>query len=166
MADFSNIPNFHLKLVFVTHFMLISLACMGRWAPGSYLFYNFVLIITILWSIHKHEADEPVQMCIFINGMSVVLDILVLAMCFPDSHEGRERFSAALAIIQVILRPFSTLFLAKLLQERSEMSGGGMGNLFSGPRSRNYEDMDKNAGPPPLATENHGGYDFTTAEQI
>ncbi|KAK4874523.1 hypothetical protein RN001_013883 [Aquatica leii] len=166
MADFSNLPNFHLKLVFVIHFMLISLACIGYWAPSSYLFYNFVLIIVLLWAIHKNDSDEPLQLCIFINGMSVILDIIIISMRFPDSHAGSERFSAALSIIHLIIRPFTTIFLVKLLQERSPTPGSGIANLFTGARNRSYEDMDKNTGPqlpPPTSSQ---GYDFTTAQQI
>ncbi|KAF5283496.1 hypothetical protein FQR65_LT13884 [Abscondita terminalis] len=167
MADFSNIPNFHLKLVFVIHFMLISLSCIGRWSPFSYLFYNFILAIVLLWSMHKHDSDEPLQLSIFVNGMSVILDIIIISMRFPDSHEGSERFSAALAIIHLIVRPFTTIFLVKLLQDRTLITGEGIGNFFTGSRNRNYEDMDKNAGPQlPQPTGNHGEYDFTAAQQI
>ncbi|KAF2882726.1 hypothetical protein ILUMI_23459 [Ignelater luminosus] len=161
MADFSSIPNFHLKIVFIAHFMLISFGSMGYWSSGSYLFYNFILILTLLWSIHRHDADEPLQMAIFINGISIILDIILLAMRFPDDHSASERFSAAMAILHLIVRPFSALYLAKLLQERSGASGG-VGNLFSGPRNRSYEDIDRNA----PANSNQGGYDFSTAQQI
>lgn len=162
MADFSSIPNFHLKIVFIAHFMLISLASLGSWCSQAYLFYNFVLIITLLWSIHRHDADEPVQMAIFVNGTSIILDIILLAMRFPDDHSASERFSAAMAILHLIARPFSALFLAKLLQERSGAAGG---NIFAGPRNHSYEDMDKNV-PPAHSQSSQGGYDFATAQQI
>jgi len=161
MADFSRIPNFKLKLVFVAHFMLISLSCMGNWSSGAYLFYNFVLILTLLWGIHKPDADEPLQIAIFVNGISIILDIILLAMRLPGSDHASERFSAAMAILHLVTRPFSALFLAKLLQDRGESSG--MGNLFAGPRSQSYEDMDRTAGP---VQSTQGGYDFSSAQQI
>ncbi|KAF5293747.1 hypothetical protein FQA39_LY03232 [Lamprigera yunnana] len=164
MADYSHIPNFHLKVVFIIHFILTSMAGIGYWTPPSYVFYNFVLIIVLLWSIHRSDTAEPLQFSIFINGTSIILDVLTLTMRFPDSHSASERFSAALAIILLLVRPATTFYLIRLFQERHSSDTG---NFFPSSHNRNYEDMDKNIGPPAEAQMAHqGGYDFSNAQQI
>ncbi|CAH1109716.1 unnamed protein product [Psylliodes chrysocephalus] len=57
---------------------------------------------------------------IVVNGSSVVLDIILLVMSFPGGDDrAREKFSAAVCILHLIVRPFSTILLIKNLEERS-----------------------------------------------
>lgn len=90
----------------------LSLPCFrgiqGYWSPDSYLFYNALFILTLLWGIHSKESDEPLQIvswmklkwnfivyvwiltwCFFqaviINVLSILFDVIVLAAYFPAS---------------------------------------------------------------------------------
>jgi hypothetical protein len=34
----------------------------GHWCPLSYLFYNLIFFLILLWAVHHREGDEPMQM--------------------------------------------------------------------------------------------------------
>lgn len=81
---------------------------------------------------------------------------------FDDVTAARERFSAAMVIINMILRPFTTAYLGKLIQQRTGATGSGIDSIFPGGRNTSYEDIDRTVGPRP----SQGGYDFQSAQQI
>ncbi|XP_019880816.1 uncharacterized protein LOC109608727 isoform X2 [Aethina tumida] len=157
MPNLSQIRNFNLKVIFLIHFTFISLSLMGHWTPSAYLFYNSILILLFLWSIYQDQNEEPLQLAIVVNGCSVILDILLLIMCYPY-RGAAEMFSAALCILHLIIRPFSVILLARDLETRSGVSAGLIGNRES------YEDIDRNV--PQTSGDKTGGYNYATAEQI
>ncbi|XP_018325833.1 uncharacterized protein LOC108737474 [Agrilus planipennis] len=160
MPDLTSVRNLNLKVIFLVHVIFVSLACMGGWSTNAYLFYNSILIISLLWGIYHPESDEPIQLGIVMNAISIILDILLLCFSFPSNHWARESFSAAVAILHLLARPISIIFLGKIHQERS---GTGI-DLFGG-RNRSYEDMDRST-PPTQPPATQGGYDFSTAQPI
>ncbi|KAL1488916.1 hypothetical protein ABEB36_014703 [Hypothenemus hampei] len=158
------IPNFNLKIVFLVHFIFISLSCMGFWSSNAYLFYNGILMFLLLWSIFNAQSQEPLQMAIVVNGTSIILDILLLILNFPSNNSvAGPKFSAAMAILHLLTRPMSTFVLIRNLEER----GGNPGNIssmFTGTRTESYEDIDRTAAPQSSAQS--GGYNFATAQPI
>lgn len=167
--DIASVPNFPQKAIFFTHFIFIALSAMGHWATNGYLFYNFILIILILWSMHNIQSSEPIQMAFMVNICSIVLDIFYLAFCYPNSYGAAERFSAALAILHLVARPFTTIYMLKILRERGD-EPNFLGGIFpAAPRATSYEDIDR-AQPPPPPPTNHGAnqhsYDFSNVQQI
>jgi hypothetical protein len=93
----------------------------GHWCPLSYLFYNLIFFLILLWAVHHREGDEPVQMvswllqisrktsqggwvawtgcvCLWqavaVGAVSIVLDVMVLSLYFPSSY--RECYSTVL----------------------------------------------------------------------
>ncbi|CAH0563561.1 unnamed protein product [Brassicogethes aeneus] len=123
MPSTSQIRNFNLKVIFLIHFCFIALSLMGYWATNAYFFYNAILILLLIWSIHHDQLQEPLQLAIVVNGCSIILDVLLLVMSFPNSHEARERFSVAMCILHMIVRPFSTFLLIRDLETRSAGAG-------------------------------------------
>lgn len=166
MPALNNIPNFHLKILFLVQLVFISLSTMGTWSGSSYLFYNFVLIILLLWGIHRPESEEPIQMALLVNSISILLDVFLLAFCFPGGPYVRDRFSAAMAILLLISRPFSCIYLARIIQERIGSTGpiSNVNNLFSTGRNESYEDIDRTASS--QQPGNSKSYDFNSAQQI
>lgn len=140
----AEIPNARLKLIFYVHFSLIVLALVGSWGSSAYLFYNLLFMITLLWSLFDNNAAESVQHAILINGISLVFDIILLATGFPHDGRSGDRFSAAMAILNLVVRPFSTILLHRILQERNGSLGPleGVSSIFAGQQS-NYQDIDK-----------------------
>ena len=68
------------------------------------------------------------------------------------SGSTSRRFSAGMAIVNMLLRPITAFFLYKMVSERQNLYGSGfqdsqLGEIFSGGNNRRgrYQDM----GPPP-----------------
>ncbi|CAH1116043.1 unnamed protein product [Phaedon cochleariae] len=163
MPELPPIRSFNLKVIFLTHFIFTSLSTMGHWNSLAYLFYNSLLIFLLVWSIYHDQSHEPIQLAIVVNGCSIILDILLLILDFPtgQNESGNNKFSAAMAVLHLIIRPFSTILLIRNLEERSGSPGVLTGILSRGNES--YEDIDSNRVPQSSST---GGYDFNNAQQI
>jgi len=141
MVDLSIIASAPIKMVFLAHYVLTAWAA-GHWCPVSYLFYNLIFFLLILWAIHNKESDEPTQMAVAVNAVSIVLDVLVIAMYFPDTGTvGSERFSACMAILNLILRPFTTLVLYRIYVERANATGATVPTIFGAQHRSPYEDI-------------------------
>nr|XP_023023216.1 type-1 angiotensin II receptor-associated protein [Leptinotarsa decemlineata] len=165
MPELSQIRSFNLKIIFLIHFIFISLSSLGTWSSTGYLFYNSILTILLIWAIYHEQSHEPVQLAIVVNACSIVLDILLLVMAFPSNpnYSAREKFSAAMAILHLIIRPFSSIVLIRNLEERSGSTGVLTGILGGGGggHDENYEDIDRGTVP-----HSNQGYDFTNAQAI
>lgn len=122
-----------LKVIFGVHLTLVSLGIQGYWSPDSYFFYNLLFHLVILWAIHCKDNVEPVQIAIAINVLAIFLDIITLAGFFPTSnrHAG-EKFSAAMAIINLLIRPVSTFYLIRNYNQRMGLDTDNFTNIFSG----------------------------------
>ncbi|XP_065335766.1 type-1 angiotensin II receptor-associated protein isoform X1 [Cloeon dipterum] len=154
-----------LKVTFLVHFLLIAWGVQGAWSPDSYLFYNAFFLITLLWSMHSPDSEDPVQMGLCVNLICIVLDIIVISVYYPSfiSLMGSERFSVGMAIINLLLRPVSCFGLYRGLQDRvgstsvTILPTGGtnvFGNMFGQTTPRGpYEDMDQSRGQPPVVPQ-------------
>lgn len=78
-----------------------------------------------------------------------------------------EHFSAAMAILNLILRPFTTIILYRILQERNGSMGPleNVANMFGQSRNQtgSYEDMDRHQSVPVSSQQQH---DFYQPQQI
>ncbi|XP_030754229.1 uncharacterized protein LOC115881017 [Sitophilus oryzae] len=162
------IPNFNIKVIFLVHFLFISISCMGSWSGNGFLFYNSLLIFLLLWSIFHSESQEPLQLAIVIDGFSVMLDIILLIMNFPTRddilhYSAGNTFSAAIAIIHLLIRPVLTYLLVRNLEDRGGNTGT-ISNMFAANRTESYEDIDR----PSPASQNtaQDGYTFASAQPI
>ncbi|XP_023701827.1 type-1 angiotensin II receptor-associated protein isoform X2 [Cryptotermes secundus] len=166
MVELSDIPSAPLKVVFVVHFILsawypanssilihdgvlpgkqigifVNMG-LGHWCPLSYLFYNLLFFLILLWAVHHKESDEPMQMAVAVNAVCLVLDVMVISLYFPRSNDGSERFSCGMAILNLIIRPFTTLVLYRIYVERANAVGAPLPTIFGGTAQRGpYEDI-------------------------
>ncbi|XP_026293467.1 type-1 angiotensin II receptor-associated protein [Frankliniella occidentalis] len=156
MVDLSNVQNKPLKLIFLVHFILITWGIQGFWSPDSYLFYNGLFILSLLWGIHHRESDEPLQIAVIINVLAILFDVIVLAAYFPATFRSSERFSIAMAILNLVIRPVTSVILCRIANERigGEFSGRNtLGDIFGRgdtvapgrPRAA-YDDIDNPSG--------------------
>lgn len=44
------------------HFVFISLSSIGHWTSAGYVYYNFVLILLLLWAIKEQDEALPLQL--------------------------------------------------------------------------------------------------------
>ncbi|KYN33533.1 hypothetical protein ALC56_12245 [Trachymyrmex septentrionalis] len=104
MPNLTNLSHFSLKIIFAIHLLLVSWGMQGTWCPKSVLFYNLLFFVCIFWAVHNVESDEPLQ---FVNGS--------------------EKFSAAVMVINLIVRPISSIYLLRIGQERN----GNLATVFA-----------------------------------
>ncbi|XP_056643214.1 uncharacterized protein LOC130896407 isoform X4 [Diorhabda carinulata] len=111
-------PTTLLKIVVVIHYLLSVLGAIGSFNPFVYLFYNFVVIFLLIWSIYG-KNDEPLKLAIVINMCSIILDALYIVALADDLSGFRNSLSAAASLIHLIFRPFSILLLIKKEEKRN-----------------------------------------------
>ena len=162
MVDFSNVQNKTLKAIFIVHFILITWGIQGFWSPDSYLFYNALFMLALLWGIHSKESDDPLQIAVIINVLSILFDVIVLAAYFPASFRSSERFSVAMTILNLVIRPVTSVILCRVASERGggDFAGRGtFGDIFGRgdtvapgrPRAA-YDDIDSAGGHQSIPT--------------
>ena len=64
-----------------------------------------MLLSCLLLSIVSPDSEELVGLTIIINSVSVLIDIVILCVYYPNMAETRvEEFSAVIAVFHMILR--------------------------------------------------------------
>ncbi|XP_054265960.1 type-1 angiotensin II receptor-associated protein isoform X1 [Macrosteles quadrilineatus] len=148
-VDLNSVPSINLKIIFGVHFILITWGIQGHWSPDSYFFYNLVFILTLLWGIHCKDKAEPIQIAMVIDGVSVLLDIFAVGMNTPSVYAG-EKFSVAMALLNLALRPITVVLLGRVCADRMGLDDGfpaRFGNLFGERETRGpYEDIERGSG--------------------
>ncbi|XP_076302355.1 uncharacterized protein LOC143220621 [Lasioglossum baleicum] len=150
MPNISSISHYPLKVIFAIHLVLVTWSIQGFWCPKSVMFYNLLFFVCLLWAIHNIESDEPLQFALFINVLSILLDIVTLAVYFPTNYVHTymsyaftsEKFSAAIMIINMIARIVTSIYLLRIGQAR----GGSLAAMFTtssamGFGRQDYEDI-------------------------
>jgi len=97
------------KIIFLAHFFLIFLAVLGNWSPQGYVIYNSIYLYLLLILCLQVPNEENVFMCLSVNLISILLDIIFIAVHFPNNRLASVtgEFSAVMAIFNLILRLFS-----------------------------------------------------------
>lgn len=114
-----------LKVVVIVHFVLTVWATMV-FLGESYIYMNAFILAFGVWAIISPESVDAMFMFLILNVISVVLDIIFIAIF--ASMPGREsqvavifntyRFSLGMAILNLILKPFTSYILFRLYQDR------------------------------------------------
>ncbi|KAL6443731.1 hypothetical protein ACFW04_001667 [Cataglyphis niger] len=142
MPNITNLSHFPLKIIFAIHLVLVAWSTQGNWCPQSVLFYNLLFFVCILWAVHSNESDEPLQFALFINVISIFLDVVTLSVYYPSDFSASNKFSAAFMIINLIARPISSMYLLRIGQGRN----GSLATVFApspamGYGRQDYEDI-------------------------
>uniref|UniRef100_A0A1L8DKD8 Putative angiotensin 2 type i receptor-associated protein n=2 Tax=Nyssomyia neivai TaxID=330878 RepID=A0A1L8DKD8_9DIPT len=125
------------KLVTFVHLTLLSNAMLSNWSPQAYIFYNVFFMVSLFWSLHSKESVDAVYMATLIDAVSFILDLI----CIIGYFSAHTPWSVTFAIINLVVRPFSTLLLQRELTER----GGSLNPaaIFPTTEQRSYEDIDR-----------------------
>ncbi|KAK3578021.1 hypothetical protein CHS0354_027234 [Potamilus streckersoni] len=154
-----NPPQFTLKAVIFIHFILTVWATMSGFLSSTYNYMNlFVLMVGVLGIVFEEHADI-VFMFFLLHVFTILEDILLLGLYqpransifekegFDESRRNEYRFALGMAIVNLILKPFTAFLLFRVSQERggnyAAISFPGVSNLpgFGG-RGGMYEDID------------------------
>jgi len=118
-----------LRFVLGLHLLLVSFATLGRWSHMSLLVHYLVFLVSLIWALALPQSEEAVLLCLVLNLLSVLLDIIALSIHFPRfalfrlPREPTEEFSAGMAILNLLTRGPSTFALWKEWAARGGSGG-------------------------------------------
>ncbi|XP_071380034.1 type-1 angiotensin II receptor-associated protein isoform X2 [Centroberyx affinis] len=115
------IPAINLKAIVLVHWLLTVWGCMA-WLPFSFAWGNFSILAVGVWAIAQRDSIDAVLM--FLIGMTVTIltDIIHFGIYYPLSELAVDRdtfrFSAGMAILNLLLKPVSCFFVYQMYRER------------------------------------------------
>lgn len=135
-------PSVSLKTIIFIHWCFFIWAVAG-WGVAGYLYCNLSVVAIGVWAVADRQSVDALFLYILMMLCSVVLDIVCLALYFPgNSHSGFQMFGAVMAILNLILKPFTTVLVYQMYLDR-----GGEYNINFGPNSTSYDNIgDESAG--------------------
>lgn len=108
--------NARTKFLLLVHFVFVVFALQGSWLPSSYLFYNLLICLLLIWGIVDRAGDEPFFMLFFMQLMCVIFDIFALVYYSPSFIYAY--LSITCTICNMIFRFYSAFVLASVHAER------------------------------------------------
>ena len=81
--EWPEVPRLKLKLLFLTHLILISWSSLGQWAEQAVLIHNLMFLFTFVWCIIQHDNEDSIFLCFAINTISILLDVIILSSRYP-----------------------------------------------------------------------------------
>ncbi|KAL8610009.1 hypothetical protein ACOMHN_029510 [Nucella lapillus] len=165
---------------------------MGNYLPSAYIYVNAGVVVCGVWAVALPQSPDAVFMTLAALLFSVLEDIILLALYEPrgyNAYEGKNvpgslrheyRFAIGMAVINLILKPFSAVLLYRILKASNSEDGDftipgidrlpGMGSVGEGRggvgahclKARNNEDSDFTIPGidrlPGMGGGNRGGY--------
>ena len=86
--EWPEVPKLKLKVLFLSHLVLISWASLGDWSGESVLLHNIFFLFTFVWSIIHQDNEDSIFLCFAIDTLSIILDIIILASRFPSRQSS------------------------------------------------------------------------------
>jgi hypothetical protein len=133
-----------LRVLILAHFVLVTWSTIGAtpWLGLTFLFSNYFAILIGLWAERDTHNAEACKLFLFALAFTILNDIISMGLEWSGedtrtSITGINRalfqWTAAMAIIHLLLKPVSCIFIFKELQNRA---GTGQPLTTSG-----YEDL-------------------------
>ncbi|XP_039264323.1 type-1 angiotensin II receptor-associated protein-like isoform X1 [Styela clava] len=133
-------PSISIKLIVLIHWILVVWALVG-FGTSAYGWCNITALAIGIWAIADRQSVDALFMFIMMQLFSIVVDIVILAVYFDGRGTGVYKFSAAMCIINLILKPFSSVLLYQMYRDR-----GGEYNINFGPHAPSYEHIGDDSG--------------------
>ncbi|XP_073089303.1 type-1 angiotensin II receptor-associated protein isoform X3 [Manis javanica] len=111
------LPAVNLKVILLIHWLLTTWGCMVF--SGPYVWANFTILALGVWAVAQRDSIDAVSM--FLGGLAttIFLDIIHISIFYPrDSLSDTGRFSAGMAILSLLLKPFSCCLVYHMYRER------------------------------------------------
>ncbi|KAG3282163.1 angiotensin II receptor associated protein [Ictidomys tridecemlineatus] len=111
------LPVVNLKVILLVHWLLTTWGCMGF--LGSYAWPNFTILALGVWAVAQRDSVDAISM--FLVGLlaTILLDIIHISVFYPVvATSDRGRFSAGMAILSLLLKPFSCFLVYHMYRER------------------------------------------------
>lgn len=115
--------------------------------------YNTLFLLTIFWSLHCPDSDDAIFMSSALNVLSILLDAIIIGIYYGVSTNA---FSTFMLIVNLLLRPITSLILLRFYNERGRLSSINFSGLpvfgastsagesrIPGASRASYEDLDR-----------------------
>jgi len=135
LQDWRSTSDGPLHVVFLVHLVLSSWSMLGYWSGNKLLMHNVFLLLCILWALHNKTNSSPVILSLLIDIVSILLDIIVLAISYPHEAKSSDQFSAVMAIFNLIFRVASIYVIYQCWKERRDTFDGIYGTTTGPPHA-------------------------------
>ncbi|XP_036112547.1 type-1 angiotensin II receptor-associated protein [Molossus molossus] len=115
------LPAVNLKMIILVHWLLTTWGCLLF--GGPYAWANFTILALGVWAVAQRDSVDAISM--FLGGLAatILLDIIHIGIFYPrDDLTDTGRFGAGMAILSLLLKPFSCCLVYPMYRER----GGGL----------------------------------------
>uniref|UniRef100_UPI00398E8DE8 type-1 angiotensin II receptor-associated protein isoform X1 n=3 Tax=Pristiophorus japonicus TaxID=55135 RepID=UPI00398E8DE8 len=149
------LPAVNLKMIIFVHWLLTTWGFMFPWLSQSYIWNNYAVLAIGVWAIAQRDSVDALGMYLFGVLITILTDIIHIAIGYNRfaavqsdiALRDQFRFSVGMAILSLLLKPVSCLFVYQMYKER-----GGDCNLnigfpdLTGSRDRtSYQTIDGQA---------------------
>ncbi|KAM5321624.1 type-1 angiotensin II receptor-associated protein isoform 2-T4 [Glossophaga mutica] len=113
-------------MIILAHWLLTIWGCLAF--SGSYAWANFTILAMGVWAVAQRDSIDAISM--FLGGLAatIFLDIVHISIFYPQPDDtDTKRFGAGMAILSLLLKPFSCCLVYLMYRER-----GGMLPLHTG----------------------------------
>ncbi|CAL1609144.1 unnamed protein product [Knipowitschia caucasica] len=114
------IPAINLKAIVLVHWLLTVWGSMA-FLPRSYAWGNFSVLALGVWAIAHRDSIDAVVMFLMGTVGTILTDIVHIGIYYPTRDLvilDVLRFSAGMAILNLLLKPASCFFVYQMYKER------------------------------------------------
>ncbi|KTG47638.1 hypothetical protein cypCar_00010226 [Cyprinus carpio] len=118
------IPAINLKAIVLAHWLLTLWACSIPWLPTSYVLGNLSVLAVGVWAIAQRDSIDAVLMFLIGLAVTILTDIVHFGLYYADAESRFEktpdffRFCGGMAILSLLLKPVSCVFVYQMYRER------------------------------------------------
>ncbi|XP_006196720.1 type-1 angiotensin II receptor-associated protein isoform X2 [Vicugna pacos] len=116
------LPAVNLKAILLVHWLLTTWGCIVF--SGPYAWANFTILALGVWAVAQRDSVDAISM--FLGGLvvTVFLDVIHISIFYPRAGlSDTVRFSAGMAILSLLLKPFSCCLVYHMYRERGGFLG-------------------------------------------
>ncbi|XP_060252472.1 type-1 angiotensin II receptor-associated protein isoform X4 [Ovis aries] len=110
------------QAILLVHWLLTTWGCIVF--QGPYAWTNFPILALGVWAVAQRDSVDAISM--FLGGLvaTIFLDVIYIGIFYPRSNfSDTVRFSAGMAILNLILKPISCFFVYHMYRERGGFLG-------------------------------------------
>ncbi|XP_053431667.1 type-1 angiotensin II receptor-associated protein isoform X2 [Nycticebus coucang] len=116
------LPAVNLKAILLIHWVLTTWGCINF--SGAYAWANFTILALGVWAVAQPDSVDAISM--FLGGLltTIFLDIVHISIFYQlATLTDVGRFGAGMAILSLLLKPFSCYFVYHMYRERGGFLG-------------------------------------------
>lgn len=110
---------------------------------GPYAWTNVPILALGVWAVAQRDSIDAISM--FLGGLvaTIFLDVIYIGIFYPRSNlSDTVRFSAGMAILNLILKPISCFFVYHMYRERGGELLVHVGSLGPSEDRSSYQPID------------------------